>query len=64
MSMAFFHLPLFLNRKLKFYKLMGSGRNGTFDIRPDFNQWAIMVFFDADQYPEQDIKLLSKPLIN
>jgi hypothetical protein len=63
LSMAFFHFPLFLNWKLKFYKLMGSGKNGTFDIRPDFNQWAIMVFFDADQYPEEDIKQLSKQLL-
>jgi hypothetical protein len=56
--MAFFHFPLFLNRKLKFYKLMGSGKNGSFDIMPDFNQWAIMVFFDADQNPEQKIQPL------
>jgi len=61
--MAFFHFPLFLNRKLKFYKLMGSGRNGTFDIMPDFNQWAIMVFFEADKYQEKDINHLSKLLL-
>ena len=29
---------------------MGCGKNGTFDIHPDFNQWALMVFYDA---PEQ-----------
>jgi hypothetical protein len=57
-SMALFHFPLFLNRKIRFYKLMGSGKNGTFDIRPDFNQWAIMVFFDAGQFPEEDIQRL------
>jgi hypothetical protein len=56
--MAFFHFPLFLNRKLKFYKLMGSGKNGTFDIMPDFNQWAIMVFFDADQHEKTEIQAL------
>jgi hypothetical protein len=27
---------------------MGCGKNGTFDIHPDFNQWAIMVFFKTD----------------
>ncbi len=37
---------------------MGSGKNGTFDIRPDFNQWAIMVFFDEDQFPLEDIQRL------
>jgi hypothetical protein len=56
--MAFFHFPLFLNRKLKFYKLMGSGKNGTFDIMPDFNQWAIMLFYEAEKYHEADLKPL------
>jgi hypothetical protein len=28
---------------------MGCGKNGTFDIHPDFNQWAIMVFFDQKE---------------
>ena len=63
LSMAIFHFPLFLNKKLKFYKLMGSGRNGTFDIYPDFNQWALMVFFEEDSYQSDDIKILSKNLL-
>jgi hypothetical protein len=41
-SMAFFRLPLWLNRQVRFWKLMGSGRNGTFDKRPDWQQWAIL----------------------
>ena len=28
---------------------MGSGKNGTFDINPDFQQWAIMVFWRAEK---------------
>lgn len=28
---------------------MGCGKNGTFDIHPDFNQWAIMVFFNQEE---------------
>jgi len=44
---------------------MGSGKNGTFDIRPDFNQWAIMVFFDEDRFPQEDIQsMLGKFIIN
>jgi hypothetical protein len=43
LSMAFFRLPLFLNKKIAFWKLMGSGKNGTFDKRPDWLQWAILV---------------------
>jgi hypothetical protein len=42
-SMTFFRLPLFLNRKITFWKLLGSGKNGTFDKRPDWRQWAILV---------------------
>ena len=49
LSMALFHIPLFFSRKIFFYKLMGCGKNGTFDIHPDFNQWAVMVFFKNDE---------------
>lgn len=28
---------------------MGSGKNGTFDIHPDFNQWAIMIFWKGEK---------------
>src|SRR5436305_1774976 len=41
-SMMIFRLPLMFNNKIKFWKLMGSGKNGTFDIKPDFNQWALL----------------------
>lgn len=27
---------------------MGCGKNGSFDITPDFNQWAVMIFFEPD----------------
>jgi hypothetical protein len=58
LSMAIFHIPLFLNKKLQFYKLMGCGKNGTFDIHPDFNQWALMIFYDDPEsgaQPENNI---------
>ncbi len=42
LSMALFHLPLMMNRKISFYKLMGCGKNGTFDIHPDWRQWAML----------------------
>jgi uncharacterized protein DUF3291 len=41
-SMMIFRLPLMVNKKIIFWKLMGSGKNGTFDIKPDFNQWALL----------------------
>ena len=43
LSMALFHFPLFFNKKVSFYKLMGCGKNGTFDKHPDWNQWALLM---------------------
>ncbi|WP_153797371.1 DUF3291 domain-containing protein [Foetidibacter luteolus] len=42
LSMALFRLPLWLNKQFSFYKLLGCGKNGTFDIRPDWRQWAVL----------------------
>jgi len=42
LSMAIFRLPLWLNKKISFYKLMGCGKNGTFDKSPDWQQWAVL----------------------
>lgn len=42
LSMMIFRFPLVLSKKIKFWKLMGSGKNGTFDKTPDFNQWALL----------------------
>lgn len=46
--MALFHIPLSLNRKISFYKLLGTGKNGSFDIWPDFQQWSIMLFYNKE----------------
>lgn len=48
LSMALFHWPLWRSKKIGFYKLMGSGKNGTFDKTPDWQQWAIMAVFTED----------------
>lgn len=48
LSMALFHLPLFFNRKISFYKLMGTGKNGSFDIHPDWNQWAVLIILNDE----------------
>lgn len=42
LSMAIFRVPLWLNKKISFWALMGSGKNGSFDIRPDLLQWAVL----------------------
>ncbi|MBP6432143.1 MAG: spheroidene monooxygenase [Ferruginibacter sp.] len=43
LAMALFRIPLIFNKKIQFWKLMGSGRNGTFDKTPDLQQWAIVI---------------------
>lgn len=45
-SMAYFRFPLFFNKKITFYKLLGCGKNGTFDKVPDLRQWAILAVTD------------------
>lgn len=51
LSMALFRLPLALNKEVKFWKLLGCGRNGTFDIHPDWRQWGILSV--SDNYKPQ-----------
>ena len=41
-SMMLFRLVLLFKKEIQFYKLMGSGKNGTFDVHPDLNQWAVL----------------------
>ena len=53
LSMAVFHLPLWSDRRIGFYKLMGCGRNGTFDIWPAWTQWALLVFIPSDRLIEE-----------
>jgi hypothetical protein len=50
--MALFRPALALNRALSFYKLMGTGRNGTFDKHPNLQQYAI--FSVANRQPPID----------
>ncbi len=42
LAMALFRFPLWFNKKSSFWKLMGSGKNGSFDKSPDWQQWAIL----------------------
>ncbi|MCY7421990.1 MAG: spheroidene monooxygenase [Chitinophagaceae bacterium] len=46
-SMAFFRLPLFFQKKISFYKLLGCGKNGTFDKTPDLKQWGILTVHNS-----------------
>lgn len=42
LSMAVFRLPLIFNKQIHFYKLMGCGQNGSFDLHADWQQWAVL----------------------
>jgi hypothetical protein len=42
LAMVLFRFPLWFNKRCGFWKLMGSGKNGTFDKTPDLQQWAIL----------------------
>lgn len=43
LMMAIFRAFLWRNNNISFSKLMGSGNNGTFDIKPDWLQWGLLV---------------------
>ncbi len=47
LAMAVHRLPLWMNKNISFFKLMGSGKNGTFDKHPDWQQWAILTAFSS-----------------
>ena len=42
LAMAIHRIPLSLNKNISFYKLLGCGKNGTFDKNPDWQQWGIL----------------------
>ena len=42
LAMAIHHIPFLFNPKKTFYKLLGCGKNGTFDKHPDWQQWGIL----------------------
>jgi hypothetical protein len=53
LSMAIFRILFFLkNYGVVFSKLMGSGKNGTFDIEPDLKQWAYMWVWKSKEHYE------------
>jgi len=45
-GMAVLRLPLWLNKKCRFWKLMGSGKDAQVDLSPDYKHWAILTVWD------------------
>lgn len=62
LSMAYFRIPLFFDKKISFYKLLGCGKNGTFDKVPDLRQWAVLVVIDKNNFREDLLNFNNKKL--
>lgn len=45
-GMAVLRLPLWLNKKCKFWKLMGCGKDASVDLPPDYKHWAVLTTWD------------------
>lgn len=58
LAMALHRLPLWLNRKTRFYKTLGCGKGGTFSKTPDWQQWGLLVVMNEEiptAIEEQDL---------
>ncbi len=47
-AMVVHRFAFMFNRKINFYKLLGSGKNGTFDKIPDLQQWGILLVHSSE----------------
>jgi len=63
LSMALFRVPLFFNKQISFWKLLGCGKNGTFDIHPDWRQWGILTVNRQSSIVNENHKLLYGSLL-
>ncbi len=46
-SMALFRWPLARRPEIRFARLMGSGRSGSFDLRPNWRRWTVIHFTET-----------------
>ncbi len=47
-AMAIHRLPLMLTKGCSFWKLLGTGKNGTFDLAPDWQQWGLLAVWQDE----------------
>jgi hypothetical protein len=47
LAMAVHRLPMLLQKGCSFWKLLGSGKNGTFSLAPDWQQWGLLAVWDT-----------------
>jgi hypothetical protein len=53
LAMALHRLPLILTKGCSFWKLLGSGKNGTFDLQPDWQQWGLLAVWNDQETFDQ-----------
>jgi heme-degrading monooxygenase HmoA len=46
MAMAIHRFALWFEKGCTFWKLLGSGKNGTFDLQPDWQQWGLLAVWE------------------
>jgi len=46
LAMAIHRWPMMLRQGCSFWKLLGCGHNGTFDLQPDWQQWGLLAVWD------------------
>jgi len=49
LAMAVHRLPLMFANGCSFWKLLGCGHNGTFDLQPDWQQWGLLAVWDDQE---------------
>lgn len=49
LSMSVLRFPLWSTKGITFWKLLGCGKNGTFDIHPDLTQWGLLAVWEKEE---------------
>ncbi|RKD13734.1 DUF3291 domain-containing protein [Pelobium manganitolerans] len=49
LAMALHRIPLFFTKGCSFWKLLGCGKNGSFDLTPDLNQWGLLAVWRNEE---------------
>ncbi len=63
LAMVIHRIPFWFNKKISFLKLLGCGKNGTFDKIPDLQQWGILIVHGSE-FIVKPLRLESKSFMN
>lgn len=48
-GMAALRIPMWLNKRCRFWKLMGSGKDAQVDLAPDYKHWAVLTTWENQE---------------